>query len=112
MRVDQLAAVALLPAAVVVSWTLVWFLRRRRRWLFYFPIVLTAVVVVGVAGLSVARGAGDCTAPVELMCVSDGAIYALANAVTGFWCWLTLLAITTGVEGVRIVRERRRVARR
>jgi hypothetical protein len=46
VAVDLIVAGALLlPALLVATWMRVWFVHRSRRWLYYFPAGLAAVLI-------------------------------------------------------------------
>jgi hypothetical protein len=99
------AGFLLVPAGLVAGWIAVWFVHRPRRWLYYFPAGLGAVVLCAVVVALWPKG--DCESSTPMMCVSDVTLFGVANALTGFWTWLGLLVTTGVVELVRLLAGQR-----
>ena len=86
----------LLPALLVGTWVAMWFVRRSRRWLYYFPAALAAVLLVAAVTFLTPHAACESSSPV--MCLDDVSLFGTANTLTGFSTWLVLLVITGVVE--------------
>lgn len=86
----------LLPALLVATWIAMWFVRKSKRWLYYFPAGLAAVVLL-VAVVFLAPQA-SCESSTPMTCVDDLSLFGTANVLTGFWTWVILLALTGLIE--------------
>jgi hypothetical protein len=89
----------LLPALLIGTWVAMWFVRRSRRWLYYFPAALAAVLLVAAVTFLSPHTACGSSSPV--MCLDDISLFGTANMLTGFSTWLILLVITGVVELVQ-----------
>lgn len=86
----------LLPALLIGTWVATWFVRRSRRWLYYFPAALAAVGLVAAVTFLTPHPACESSSP--MMCLDDVSLFGTANTLTGFSAWLILLLITGAVE--------------
>jgi bacteriorhodopsin len=93
------AGVLLLPALLTATWIAVWFVHRSRRWLYYFPAGLAAVILLAATVFLTPRPPCESSAPA--MCLDDVSLFGTGNVLTGFWTWLILLALTGLVELTR-----------
>jgi zinc transporter ZupT len=94
-----IVGVLLLPALLIATWIGTWFIRRSRRWLYYFPAGLAAVLLVAAVTFLAPRA--PCESSTPMACVDDVSLFGTANLLTGFWTWLILLAVTALIEVAR-----------
>lgn len=93
------------PAVLVATWAATWFFGPSRRWFYYFPLALGALLVG--AAVVFLWPQPECRSTAPMMCVSDLIFFGVANLFTGFWTWLGLLVITGFVEAVGYLARRR-----
>jgi hypothetical protein len=89
----------LLPALLLATWIGTWFIRRSRRWLYYFPAGLAAVLLVAAVTFGAPKTPCESSAP--MTCVDNVSLFGTANLLTGFWTWIALLALTALIEVAR-----------
>jgi hypothetical protein len=89
----------LLPALLIATWIRIWFVRRSRRWLYFFPAGLAAVILI--AAVTLLTPKAPCTSSVPIACVDDVTLFGVGETLTSSLTWVVLLAITGVVELVR-----------
>jgi hypothetical protein len=89
----------LLPAAFLAGWVAVWFVRRPRRWRYFFLVGFGVLLLLAAALYLAPQGTCESSAP--MMCVDGFTFYGVANLFSGFWTWVGLLVLTGLVELVR-----------
>ena len=82
----------LLPALLIATWIAVWFVHKSKRWLYYFPAGLVAVILLAAVVLLTPHA--PCESSTPAMCLDDLSVFGTANMLTGFWTWVILLALT------------------
>jgi bacteriorhodopsin len=91
-----IVGVLLLPALLIATWIAMWFVRKSKRWLYYFSasivVIFGLVAVVGLAPRS------PCESTNPAMCLDNVSVFGTGNTITGFYTWLGLLLLTGLVE--------------
>jgi len=88
----------LLPALLIATWIAMWFVHKSKRWLYYFPAGLAAVILLTAVVFLTPQA--PCDSP-PITCGDDLHLFGTANMLTGFWIWIVLLALTGLIELAR-----------
>jgi len=91
----MVVGVLLAPALLIAAWVRLWFVRRHRRWHYYFPAALAAVLLVAAVTDLIPKP--PCTT-VPTACVDDVSLSGVLGTLAGLVTWLVLLVVTAVVE--------------
>lgn len=89
-------SVLLLPALLIATWLPMWLVHKSKRWLYYFPAGLGAVIVLQAVVFLAPRS--PCESSNPAMCLDDLSVFGTANALFGFGTWVILLVLTGLIE--------------
>jgi bacteriorhodopsin len=99
----------LLPVLLIGAWIAMWFVHKSKRWLYYFPAGLAAMILLAAVVFLSPRV--PCPSSAPAMCLDDFSVFGLANTYTGLWAWIILLALTGLIELGRHLAYRARLRR-